>query len=332
MSGGPSPAASPRAHRLACVPLAALLLLAAGCATMPGDSRSWQRIAFTATPAFTEAAVKRGVTATRSDCARVEDAVWVESPEHGDECLRYWKAGFPAGPAGRAIVYFHGDVWTGEGAAPSYLRLTGERVQKSADDWARKLGMPYIHFGRPGTHGSSGDHRQRRRRGESELVSLALDQLKSRLGITEWIVVGQSGGGHLTASLLATRDDIACAVPASSVSSPRARWMLHGWPRDSTGYDDSHEPLEALVRENKHPKLRIFVVGSPSDTNVPWSTQQLLTARAKDVGLPVLELAGEGSGPAGHGMSDSGRRVAGWCAHDLPDDEIRERARAGLKG
>jgi hypothetical protein len=31
-------------------------------------------------------------------------------------------------------------------------------------------------------------------------------------------------------------------------------------------------------------------------------------------------------------MSDAGRKVTGWCAQDLTDDQIRERAREGLKG
>ena len=111
-------------------------------------------------------------------------------------------------------------------------------IRSGVSTWAAKLGAPYIHFARPGTHGSSGDHMQRRRRGESELITLALDQLKTRYAISEWVLVGQSGGGHVTASLLVHRNDIVCAVPASSVSSPRMRWILRGWATDATGYHD----------------------------------------------------------------------------------------------
>ncbi len=310
----------------------ALAMLAGACASMPDGARQPGRVAFTATPDFSEIAVKRGVKATRAECEQAPGTVWVESPAWGSECLRYWKAGFPAGPAGRTVVFFHGDVWLDQGVSPAYLKLTPDKVQQDADEWSSRLGMPYLFVGRPGTFGSSGDHGQRRRQGESELVSLALDRIKARHGITEWVVAGQSGGGHVTAALLAKRDDIVCAVPTSSVSSPRARWLLRGWKKDSTGYDDSYEPLEVLVKEGRHPKLRVFVVGSPSDANTPWSSQQLLTGRAKAVGIPVMELTGEGTDPARHGMSRSARLVAGWCAKDLTDDEIRRKARAGLKG
>jgi pimeloyl-ACP methyl ester carboxylesterase len=308
-------------------------LLASSCAVAPHvASSTGQRVAWKATPEFSELAVKSGVAATRTDCEAVREAVWVETKAQGGECLRYWKGGFGTGPAKRAIVYFHGDVWLGTEASPTYLKFTEQTLQADAREWAAKLGAPYIYLARPGTHGSSGDHMQRRRQPESEAISLALDQLKKRYEISEWVAVGFSGGGHVTASLFASRDDVVCAVATSSVSSPRARWILLGRDIDATGYADSYEPLEFIRKANHHPKLRIFVVGSLEDSNTPWASQVLLSGRAKALGLPVMELTGEGTGSAKHGMSNSGRMVAGWCAQDLSDDQIREKAKAGLKG
>jgi hypothetical protein len=298
----------------------------------PATNSSLQRVAFSRIAEFSDLALRSGVSATRADCDTVREAVWVDSKAFGSECLRYWKAGFGDGPARRAIVFFHGDVWLGTQTSPTYLQLNEEKQQAIADEWAKKLGVPYIHFARPGTHGSSGDHMQRRRRAESELITLALDELKKRYGIFEWVVTGQSGGGHVTASLLVHRSDIVCAVPASSVSSPRMRWILLGRSTDATGYHDSYEPTEFLVKKGQHPKLRIFVVGSLEDKNTPWSTQTLLTGRANAVGLQAIELTGQGSGSQQHGMADSGRSVAGWCAQGLTDDQIREKAKAGLAG
>jgi pimeloyl-ACP methyl ester carboxylesterase len=312
-----------------------ITLVAAGlvtaCTTLPAITAAPSRVAFSKNVEFSGAAVKNGVTADSADCQLVQ-AVWVESKTHGSECLRYWKAGFESGQAKRAIVFFHGDVWTGREADPNYLRLTEETLQTMADAWAKRLGMPYIYFARPGTHGSSGDHMQRRRKGESEQISIALDQLKQQYNISEYVLVGQSGGGHVTASLLVKRNDIVCAVPTSSVSSPRSRWILRGWNNDSTGAPDSYEPTEFLVKANKHPNLRIVVVGNVEDRNTPWASQTLLSGRAKALGIPVMELTGEGTGSEKHSMSISGRIVAGWCAQDLSDEQIRENAKAGLKG
>ncbi|MDP1532023.1 MAG: hypothetical protein Q8N44_10910 [Rubrivivax sp.] len=321
---------APRSAR-ALPALAAAALLATACSTAPVGPAT-RRIAFKSEVVFSEAAVKQGVVASRADCAAAAQALWVQSAEHGSECLRYWKAGFGAGATGRAIVFFHGDVWTGSAADAGYLRTTEAALQKSVDEWAAKLGRPYIFFARPGAFGSSGDHMQRRRRGESALISLALDQLKTQLGVDEWVLAGQSGGGHVTAALLAQRSDVVCAVAGSSVSSPRMRWVMRGWNRDSTGHADSYEPTEALVKAGKHAQLRVFVVGSVDDQNTPWAQQQLLTARARAVGIPALELTGEGLGPARHGMSGSTRQVAGWCAQGLSDEQILDQAKAGLRG
>lgn len=325
---------SPRTAALAGCALLGLLL--AGCSSPPPAPPSAPGAplheAFSPEPRFTDAGVRRGVAATRAECAQARDTVWVASATQGDVCLRYWKAGFADGPVPRALVFFHGDVWLGTETSPDYLKLTDAALQEQAERWARETGLPYLYVGRPGTHGSSGDHMQRRRRGESVQISLALDQLKERFQVGAWVVAGQSGGGHVTASLLADRSDIVCAVPGSSVSSPKVRWWLRGWKIDSTGHADSHEPLDGLAKEGKHPDLRIFVVGSPGDTNTPWASQLLLADRARALGLPVEVLSGEGAGPSKHGMSTSSRRVAGWCGQGMRTDDILRRAAEGLKG
>jgi pimeloyl-ACP methyl ester carboxylesterase len=213
-----------------------------------------------------------------------------------------------------------------------YFGLNNDRLQGAARSWAKKLGAPYIFIGRPGTYGSSGDHMQRRRPAESLLISAALDKIKARLGIKEFIVAGQSGGGHVTSSLLTHRSDIVCAVPTSAPSSPRVRWTLRGLKKDTTGYTDSYEPTEHLQRSKMHEKLRVFVLGDPSDANVVWPSQVIMAARLKQVGIPVEILSGEGTGTESHWLGNSARIVAGWCANDLPTDEIVRKAAGSLRG
>ena len=291
------------------------------------------RIPFSAEGDFSEAAIQRGVKATREQCEKVDNAVWVSTKDHGEECLKYWAAGFSDKPTERAVVYFHGDIWVGAGkTSKDYLRTTNRTIQRDTEGWSKKLGAPYIFFGRPGTFGSSGDHMQRRRAGESILISAALEKIKERLKIKEFVVAGQSGGGHVTSSLITYRTDIVCAVPTSAPSSPRVRWTIKGLTKDTTGYRDSYEPTEHLRKDKAHAMLRVFVLGNPDETNVVWPSQVIMAAKLKDAGISVETLHGKGTGPDGHGLSNSARIVAGWCYKDLSTQEIVRKAAEGLRG
>ena len=173
---------------------------------------------------------------------------------------------------------------------------------------------------------------QRRRPAESKLISAGLDELKKRLKIDEFVLVGQSGGGHVTASLIALRSDVICAVPASANSSPRIRWQTLKWTRDSTGYDDSYEPHEHVDKSRMHPQLRVFVLGDPNDKNAVWASQTVLADKLRAAAVPVDVLTGEGVGANAHGLGKSAITVAGWCANNVPSEEIVRRAAAGLRG
>lgn len=282
---------------------------------------------------FSESTIMRGVKATQAQCAAAANTVWAATANSGAECLKYWKAGFGDQPVKRAIVFFHGDIFVGVGkTSQTYLDLTNARLQKNAEDWAGWLGMPYIFMGRPGTHGSSGNHMQRRRMDESVIISAALDELKKRYGIEEWVVAGQSGGGHVTASLITERSDIVCAVPTSAPSSPRIRWEMMGRTKDTTNYADSYEPWKFVAKDKVSPQLRVFVLGNPNDKNVFWASQTVMADALQKAEIPVQVLQGEGTGPDAHSLSNSSRIVAGWCAKDVGTEEIVRRAGKGLKG
>ncbi|HET6827418.1 MAG TPA: hypothetical protein VFH35_01980, partial [Ramlibacter sp.] len=285
------------------------LVLACACAPVLA-----QRIEFTPEGDFSEAAVRRGVKATQAQCDAVPNGLWAADRD-GGECLKYWSAGMEPLAARRVVVFLHGDVWVGPGnTSKGYLNATNGTLQRFADEWAKRLEVPFVFIGRPGTHGSSGDHMQRRRPAESRLVSAALDVMKARYGIEEFVIAGQSGGGHVTASLLTLRGDIVCAVPTSAPSSPSVRWKMRGWKRDSTGYEDSYEPAQYLDKARMHTALRVFVVGDPQDTNVVWPSQTILAERLKQVGVPTEVIEAQGTGPELHGLPNSARNVAGWCA------------------
>lgn len=282
---------------------------------------------------FTADALVRGTFATKQDCATIPQAVWAPLDSGDAECIRYWASGLLAGATDpRALIYIPSDQLTFDQPAPGYTNLNPEKLQALVDEMAARAGVPLILLARPGTFGSSGEHKQRRRVLEPRLLSKALDELKTRFGIRELTLVGLSGGGHIVASLLGWRSDIICAVPTSSVSSPRLRWEDMGRTTDLTGYADSYEPLPHLKPGVTNPRLRVFVLGDPKDSNVKWSTQLPLATRLKDLGVDVDVLTGEGSDGQRHALGASGRLIGSLCLLDRPTREILEVAARGLKG
>jgi pimeloyl-ACP methyl ester carboxylesterase len=307
-------------------------LPAAAAAAAPPEPLRPPRLPFVAErPDFSAAAVAQGLVAQRADCqagAGPGELLWAEDPEHGAECLRAWTAGFvPGAPNPRAVVFFEGDVWGHQGVPTVYSSLTTAALEHEVAARARQLGLPYLMLGRPGVFGSSGDHMQRRRPAESALVSRALDVFAVRHGVAEWVLVGQSGGGHVAASLLVRRRDVLCAVLASTPASPRVRWWLLGYPHDSTGYADSFEPLDQLRREGHHPRLRIVVLGDRADRNTPWASQELLVGRAQALGLHARAVPLRGEGTMRHGLEEAAHRAARSCARGESDARLVERAR-----
>ncbi len=282
---------------------------------------------------FSAEGLVRGVVASEAQCAAAPNAVWARAPGGAAECLRYWASGLPAGvPAARVLIYIPGDQMAFDQADAAYAGRNPKIMQGLADGMAARAGVPLILLSRPGIFGSSGEHKQRRRELEPRLMSAALDLIKTRHGISELVLVGLSGGGHTVASLLAWRSDIVCAVPTSSVSSPKMRWQGMGRTTDLTGHADSHEPVDQLRREVFHPQLRVFVLGDPGDSNVPWPTQLPLATRLKELGAAVELLAGEGSDAQRHALGASGRLVGALCLRGKSTPEILEVAGRGLKG
>lgn len=282
---------------------------------------------------FGAEALSRGVFATELECSTVSGAVWARTDVGEAECLRYWASGLADGPINpRALIYIPGDQLAFDQPAPGYTSLNPGKMQSLVDEMALKAGVPLILVARPGTFGSSGEHKQRRRQLEPQLVSKALDEIKKRHGVHELTLVGLSGGGHIVASLLGWRSDITCAVPTSSVSSPRLRWEEMGRTTDLTGYADSYEPLPFLRREVMNPKLRVFVLGDPKDSNVKWSTQLPIAARLKELGVNVEVLTGEGSDGQRHALGVSGRQIGALCLLGRPTSEILKVSAHGLKG
>lgn len=282
---------------------------------------------------FSAESLVRGVAATPAQCSQITQAVWARASTGEQECIRYWATGLAGdGTAARVLVYIPGDQLAFDQADASYAGRNPTIMQAMANTMQARIGVPFILLSRPGTFGSSGEHKQRRREPELRLMSAALDEIRTRHGVREFVLVGLSGGGHIVASVLGWRQDIVCAVPTSSVSSPRLRWQRMGRDSDLTGFKDSYEPVDHLKPGSFHPRLRVFVLGDTRDSNVLWATQTPLADRLREVGVDTHLLNGEGSDPQRHNLGASGQRVGAQCLLDKPTPEILDLAAQGLKG
>jgi hypothetical protein len=123
-------------------------------------------------------------------------------------------------------------------------------------------------------------------------------------------------------ALLARRQDVECAVLTSAVVAVRARADARRWPADVTGARTFFDPIEHVQEIKAEPALRIFVVGDPRDTNVPFATQALYQEALNSRGLDAYLLKATGRGQEHHDIDRWARRIAIWCAQGLATDDI----------
>lgn len=282
------------------------------------NSNAFFKADFSIEDDFSESSLKRGISASEEKCNKIpEKAIWSQTNTNISECIKYWSYGLTSN-TGKAIVFLHGDELP---VSQNYSKLTGEMLSRFAFEWSQRVKAPYIFIARPGVFGSSGNHSRRRLLEESQIISSALDGLKKKFGIQEFVIAGQSGGGHVTTSLLTLRDDIICAVPTSAPNSPRIRYLKMGRTMDTTNYS-SYEPIENF-NNPVHKDLRVIILGDPKDDNVFWESQIALAEVLKKRSIPHILLEGQGRGAQRHGLNNSARDVASMCFLNKSLEEIK---------
>ncbi|UKJ74719.1 alpha/beta hydrolase family protein [Azospirillum brasilense] len=269
---------------------------------------------------FSNAAVTGGVTITRKACAALEaqeTAAWVEVDGRG-ECLRYYAAGLrpDPGPNPIAAAWMHGDIM---GTKPTSVgHQEGLGVAAMIDQeraLAERFGIPFLFLARPGAYGSSGRFwTTRHTPREAVLMNALLDVLKARYGVTEWALGGHSAGGTLTAEFLARRHDLRCAVISSGAPAYRAYLEARGLQKVLARPQGWFDPADSLDRIPQDPKRRVFVIGDPRETNIPFHTQRgysnALVERGHAAWLVPLERA---PAPRHHSLVDFGETALGLC-------------------
>lgn len=275
---------------------------------------------------FDPAAVVRGITISRNDCARLEKdetAIWVTTPGRS-ACLRYYAAGFKPGQNAIATIWLNGDVLgpKGNDASKRQSGFGPAEIVKQQRRLSERFAVPSIFLGRPGTYGSAGKHYADRGRPiEADLLDAALDGLKRRYAIGSWSLAGHSGGGTAAAELLARRDDLGCVVISSGAAAYGAYLRARGLPQ--SGKPTRFDPYAALDRIRQVPERRIFVIGDPRETNVPFSTQELyfrgLIARGHDAHLLALRKSTDARH---HDLIDFAETTSAMCAGGSPTARI----------
>jgi pimeloyl-ACP methyl ester carboxylesterase len=277
------------------------------------------------TEPFSGAELLRGKRITQAECAALPGAVWAAVDQQG-ECIRYYHS--TAGGSGSEVVVFFSTEVASTNARGEvkpydfYVKQTPAAMQERIAGWSRNLRMPYLYLGRPGSYGSSGEYAKRRTPGEIDLVSAALDAIKSRHGYTRLHLAGSSEGGHAAAALLARRTDLGCVVLASSILSVRSGLAESGWDQDVTGNKHPVDPVALVDQVAKRPDLRIMVVTDPDDVVISARSQTAYVRRASAASLPVQQIFAAATDPGAHGLSRVGLSVAADCARGVKDDAI----------
>jgi pimeloyl-ACP methyl ester carboxylesterase len=277
------------------------------------------------TEPFSGAELLSGKRITEAGCAALPGAVWVAVDQQG-ECIRYYHS--TAGGSGPEVVIdLSPDVASTNGRGEVrpvdyYVKQTPTAMQDRSGGWSRSLRMPYLYLGRPGSYGSSGDFAKRRTAREIDLVSAALDAIKSRHGYTRFHLVGYGEGGHAAAALLARRADLGCVALASSLLSVRSRLAELGRDQDYTGNRNPVDPAALVDQVVKRPDLRIIVVTDPDDVIISARSQTAYVMRASAAGLPVRQIFVAAPDYNAHALWRVGLTVAADCARGISDDVI----------
>ncbi len=264
----------------------------------------------------------RGTNSTPTQCSAVHDAVWVTVKDHSF-CMRYYLAP-GGGDDRRPVVFLQGDrlgvlnLRTGTFAVPAGEKdVDTDDLMKVAVALHRQTKLPAIYLARVGVEGSSGDHRLRHSILELDVTNAALEAIKQKYHFEGFHLLGQSGGAHLVAGLLARRQDIGCAVIGSGPLTPVKR------PRQDQALENFN-PLNELAAIKHNQSARIMVVTDPADKKVSGKVQTNFVQALLQAGRPVDQFIVEATDENRHGVVGYSRLVLSGCLRNAGTEEIAQ--------
>jgi hypothetical protein len=265
-------------------------------------------------PLFTPEDMRRGIAMTERDCAAYSSTVYVVASGTG-LCFRYYLS--TSGGSGAEVVYFL------QGDHPDdKLAYNPTELGRAAERMSIGYRRPAVYLARMGTDGSSGSERNRRTWLEVEATHLAIDAINARHGFRMIHVMGQSGGGHLTGSLVGTRRDIGCAIPGSGRLAFDQDYADRQARRPPEARHYSPDTALGAVVGNSA-RTRILVVTDPHDRRVPAHMQTGFVQAVQQGGGRIAQFFVAATDPLSHGVTPYVRRAMAGCLAGRSDDEIR---------
>lgn len=259
--------------------------------------------------------------ADRSRCPDRNGFLWVQAVE-GPSCIRYFASDDIDG-ARIAIVQFSGDRDGVMDQAPTRIpENTDELRTLDAQRSRDRAGVPWIFMARPGTYGSSGDHRKRRQLVEFHALDAALDALMQRHRLQRIVIVGHSGGATAGAALLTMgRTRVACAVLTSGAYGLLERARMLGRSKDgrtdTTGSTQFYDPLDHVGGIARDPSRRIVLIGNREDRNTPFVLQERFADAVTKAGHRIELRTHAAEPPDYHDLKDRiALRTASQCARE----------------
>ncbi|WP_137389076.1 alpha/beta hydrolase family protein [Rhodoligotrophos defluvii] len=264
---------------------------------------------------------------SESACAAKGNAVWIEIAGRGD-CIRYYHSNL-AGAEG-AVAYIRGDRLFKDKPI-NYTDNAAKAQQAFVEAAASELNYPVIFVARPGTYGSSGDHRRRRELREAQLLDEALRKIQERHHLKQVALAAQSGGASMAAYVVTRRPDIECvALTGASLSMAAIQNAID----DGTALAQYmnpmfYDPVRHVSEIDANERRRIFVIYDKQDRFVPEVNQKAYADAVREAGHQVWLVEGQAVGSANHTLDRTGRHVAAWCARGVPTDVILDRIKRG---
>jgi pimeloyl-ACP methyl ester carboxylesterase len=246
--------------------------------------------------------------AVAANCPHSEDAVWVTYRTDA-ACIRYFTAGNMQNAA-VVVVVFRGDRVPLIKRPPQTIPAnTATAQRKQAQKLHKQTGLPVAIVARPGTYGSSGNHYRRRQLAEFLALNAALDSLRQRYHIRQFILTGHSGGATAASALLTLgRKDVQCAVLTSGAwdllnraeALRKNRGEQSDADKDVTGLSQPYDPLYHIDSIVHDPHRQVWLIGNPQDRITPFDLQAKFARALRAHGHQAVLIKWPASPPEYH--------------------------------